>query len=167
MEENFMIIKEEKTIYTVYAQDEDMTYIMEETYRTGKLHSLEVVGFYHGMPTQENTELYRGKTKALYNECTTAFPETVKGKFDDEFKLALVTGEFVFYVNEEECDDNANVIMYRQENFTLLSDNYFANGAFMEELEAIYKGKYKPEFMSDNTEENLKLIAETGYFEEN
>lgn len=159
------ISKEEKSVHTVYAEQEDITFIMEETSRTGKLCSLAVVGFYHGVPTEENTELYRGKTKAIYEKNITRYPKSVIGKFTEStYNIALVTGKFIYYLDEEECDENACVIMYEKENFSLLSDNYFAYEALMEDLEEVYKGKIEPEFMSDNLKENMELLAESGYF---
>lgn len=159
------ISKEEKSVHTVYAEQEDITFIMEETSRTGKLCSLAVVGFYHGVPTEENTELYRGKTKAIYEENITRYPKSVIGKFTEStYNIALVTGKFIYYLDEEECDENACVIIYEKEKFSLLSDNYFAYEALMEDLEEVYKGKIEPEFMSDNLKKNMELLAESGYF---
>ena len=42
------------------------------------------------------------------------------------FFKAMVTNDFVYYVDYSESDDNANVVMYDLEG-TLISDNYFAN----------------------------------------
>ena len=51
-------------IWTVYAEADDMTFIMEDT-ADG---SIEVVGFYFGEPTPEDTERFRGKTKAVFED---------------------------------------------------------------------------------------------------
>lgn len=133
-----------------------MTFIMEETSRTGKLCNPAVVGFYHGVPTEENTELYRGKTKSIYKENITRYPKSVIGKFTEStYNIAPVTGKFIYYLDKEECDENACVIMYEKENFSLLSDNHFAHEALMEGLKEVYKGKIEPKFMSDNLKENM------------
>lgn len=42
------------------------------------------------------------------------------------FFKAMVTKDFVYYVDYSESDDNANVVMYDLEG-TLMSDNYLAN----------------------------------------
>jgi hypothetical protein len=51
-----------------------------------------------------------------------------------DYNLGLITNDFVYFVNSEEDDDNANVIMYKK-NGELLSDNYFANNDLFETLE--------------------------------
>lgn len=48
-------------IWTVYAEADDMTFIMED----GADGSISVVGFYFGEPDKESTEYFRGKTKAV------------------------------------------------------------------------------------------------------
>ena len=50
---------------------------------------------------------------------------------------ALETKEFVYYVNYQEGDENASVIMYRKRGagMELVSDNYFAYGDMFEVLE--------------------------------
>ena len=50
-------------IYTVYAQNDDMTFIMKQT--DGKL---ECVGWYFGDPDEELTEQYVGKLAAEFEE---------------------------------------------------------------------------------------------------
>lgn len=52
-------------IWTVYAEADDMTFIMEGT----SDGSIEVVGFYFGKPDAESTEYFRGKTKAVCEDC--------------------------------------------------------------------------------------------------
>jgi hypothetical protein len=51
-----------------------------------------------------------------------------------DYNLGLITKDFVYFVNSEEGDDNANVIMYKK-NGELLSDNYFASQDLFETLE--------------------------------
>ena len=61
-----------ETIYTVYSQESDMTFIMKDTeafnYELGvyELASTEVIGFYFGEPDEETTEKYIGKLKAEF-----------------------------------------------------------------------------------------------------
>lgn len=56
-----------KEIYSVYSADGDMTFIMEETTdRNGDYISTEVVGFYYGEPTEEDTKYFKGKRKAKF-----------------------------------------------------------------------------------------------------
>lgn len=54
-------------IITVYAPDDDMTFIMKYTLtKNGEPLSAECVGWYHGEPDEEDTERYIGKLKAEY-----------------------------------------------------------------------------------------------------
>lgn len=56
-----------KELYSVYAQSADMTFIMEETTdKNGNYISTEVVGFYYGEPTEEDTQFFKGKRKAEF-----------------------------------------------------------------------------------------------------
>lgn len=43
------------------------------------------------------------------------------------FYKAMVTNEFVYYVDYSESDDNANVVMIDLDSGEIISDNYFAN----------------------------------------
>ena len=43
------------------------------------------------------------------------------------FYKAMVTKEFVYYVDYSESDDNANVVMIDLDSGEIISDNYFAN----------------------------------------
>ena len=64
-------------------------------------------------------------------------PETiVENEFDDEdggdiFTKAVITENFVYYVNFEEGDDNGNTKMF-DKNMKLVSDNYFATNDLYE-----------------------------------
>lgn len=100
-------------------------------------------------------------------ECsfTAKFP-TVMEYDEQTFKLALIVENFVYYVDEEECDENGNTMMFRRGNFELVSNNYFATADLMETLGKIHSGKLQPEFISGNMKENMQLLAESGYFEE-
>jgi hypothetical protein len=51
-----------------------------------------------------------------------------------DYNLGLITKDFVYFVNSEEGDDNANVMMYNKKG-ELLSDNYFANSDLFETLQ--------------------------------
>ena len=53
-------------IYTVYAEHDDMTFIMKEEDNT-----LEVTGFYFGPPDAAATEKFNGESKAHFE------PETL------------------------------------------------------------------------------------------
>ena len=60
--------EEEKTIYTVYAPDGDMTFIMEDTFSTDRVPvSTECLGWYHGEPDDTATATFKGKLKAEYS----------------------------------------------------------------------------------------------------
>ena len=50
-------------IYTVYAQNDDMTFIMKQTD-----NSLECVGWYFGKPDEEATKQYVGNLVAEFEE---------------------------------------------------------------------------------------------------
>ena len=50
-------------IYTVYAEKDDLTFIMQDTEREGKT-IVKVIGFYYGEPSEELTEEYTGKLVA-------------------------------------------------------------------------------------------------------
>lgn len=53
-----------EVIYTTYSESEDMTFILKDVFVDDDWKSTEVVGFYFGEPTEENTALYTGKLKA-------------------------------------------------------------------------------------------------------
>ncbi len=50
------------------------------------------------------------------------------------YKLAARTKDFIFYVNYEESDENASVLMYNH-NGGLISNNYFAYVGLMDAVE--------------------------------
>lgn len=54
-------------IYTVYAKDDDMTFIMRET-RNGVNKVVEVVGFYFGEPDEDATEEFRDSLFAVFGD---------------------------------------------------------------------------------------------------
>jgi hypothetical protein len=51
-----------------------------------------------------------------------------------EYKRALENSEHIFFVNFEECDENAQVMMFDRKR-NLISDNYFAFGELTDVLE--------------------------------
>jgi len=53
-------------IYTVYAEGNDMTFIMKNIYNGDELVSTEVVGWYWGEPGEDATKACIGKLKAEY-----------------------------------------------------------------------------------------------------
>lgn len=55
-----------KEIYTVYAPNDDITFIMCDTTEDGETGSTEVVGWYYGEPNDEATATFTGKLKATY-----------------------------------------------------------------------------------------------------
>lgn len=56
-----------KTIYTAYAEKNDITFIMEDLETdSGELIQTSVVGWYYGEPNDENTSYYIGKITASY-----------------------------------------------------------------------------------------------------
>jgi len=56
--------------------------------------------------------------------------------FGDEFKKALVTDQFTYFVNWEETDENGACFMFRGaiQDFELVANNYFAYQGFLESL---------------------------------
>ena len=56
-----------QSIYTAYAETNDITFIMrEESDDQGNVTSTEVVGWYYGEENEENTSYFTGKLKAEY-----------------------------------------------------------------------------------------------------
>lgn len=53
-------------IYTAYSEEQDLTFIMQENTMSGKLLSVEVVGFYYGRPDEQATKQYIGKLEATF-----------------------------------------------------------------------------------------------------
>lgn len=67
--------------------------------------------------------------------------QTIK-RNNRELQLALVTKDFIFYIDEQESDENGNTIMYRNNNnMELISNNYFAYCGLMDEIDEIEEGK--------------------------
>lgn len=53
-------------IYTVYASNDDITFIMRDTMNDDGLVSVEVIGFYYGTPNVEATMQFKNKLKATF-----------------------------------------------------------------------------------------------------
>lgn len=52
-------------IYTVYAEKDDITFIMEQTEDKMRCDAkIEVIGFYFGEPNKESTKKFAGKSQA-------------------------------------------------------------------------------------------------------
>ena len=77
--------------------------------------------------------------------------ETCLGVYD----LALITENCIYYSNDDECDENACVIMLDKEG-NPISDNYFAYGAFMEDLQDIIFNNKKYIFVKEGLLEEAK-----------
>lgn len=71
------------------------------------------------------------------------------------YNLSLITENCIYYSNDEECDENACVIMLDKEG-NQISNNYFAFGAFMEDLDDIIFSNKKYLFVKDGLLEEAK-----------
>ena len=72
-----------------------------------------------------------------------------------DYKLGLITEDFIYYVNEDEGDDNANTKMYNKKG-ELISDNYFATEDLFENLLSANDFEYISPNMKYNRKELLK-----------
>lgn len=55
-------------IFTAYAEHDDITFIMKDTYdENGNPCKTEVIGWYYGEPNEQNTMDYMGDLIAEYN----------------------------------------------------------------------------------------------------
>ena len=59
-------VNEEYKVYTTYAEDSDITFIMEDCIIDDRYVTTEVKGFYYGKPNKESTENFYGKLSAEY-----------------------------------------------------------------------------------------------------
>lgn len=59
-------VNEEYKVYTTYAEDSDITFIMEDCIIDDRYVTTEVKGFYYGKPDKESTEYFYGKLSAEY-----------------------------------------------------------------------------------------------------
>ena len=53
-------------IYEVYAENDEITFIMKDTYKNDNIISVELVGFYFGEPDEAMTEKFINKIKAIF-----------------------------------------------------------------------------------------------------
>lgn len=54
-------------IYTVYAEKDDMTFIMSEECKHNK-RIVSVIGWYYGEPNEDNTELFMNDLTAEFDD---------------------------------------------------------------------------------------------------
>lgn len=83
-------------------------------------------------------------------------------RWNGRFHRALITKEFVFFVNFQEGDENGCCEMYNRA-MELISNNYFAHVGLTDELA---KGVDNWEYISPTMKQNYKLAKANGYFEE-
>lgn len=50
------------------------------------------------------------------------------------FVRAMETNDFIYFIDENEGDENANTLMYNRETLKLVSNNYFANQSLFEDI---------------------------------
>lgn len=53
-------------IYTTYAPETDMTFILCDTIEDGDVKSIECIGWYFGTPDDANTAMFMGSLKAEF-----------------------------------------------------------------------------------------------------
>lgn len=82
----------------------------------------------------------------------------------DDWKIGLVTDNYIFYCKFEESDENGNTKMYDRK-MKLLSDNYFANQALIEEMENIYHKQTVVYYMCPEIAMEIHIREEEGEFE--
>lgn len=75
------------------------------------------------------------------------------------FIKGLVTNGNIYYVDLSECDDNGNTKIFDL-NMNLLSDNYFATNALLEDLEKVLNGEIEPKYINSDLLENARLYFE-------
>lgn len=72
-----------------------------------------------------------------------------------DYNLAVITEDFVYFVNEEESDENAQTMMYNKKG-ELVSDNYFATSDLFDVLLSNDELEYISPSMEYNRQELLK-----------
>jgi len=72
------------------------------------------------------------------------------------YTLALITSDFIFYVNEHEGDENGCTIMYDRHN-KLISDNYFAFDEYINTMDQIITNQLKCEYVNQDRIEDAKF----------
>lgn len=76
--------------------------------------------------------------------------------WNGKFYRGLETVDFIYFINYQEGDENACVMMYRKSDWSLASDNYFGYCAMFETL--IEKKDWT--YISKSMKNNLKLHNE-------
>ena len=76
-----------------------------------------------------------------------------------EYKLELITNNFLFYINELECDENVCCIMYNIAG-EVVSDNYFAYQGYLDELIRGEKNPTYIQYMGENTKKYKNEIID-------
>jgi len=77
--------------------------------------------------------------------------------WNGKYHRGLETKDFIFFINYQEGDENACIIMYRKSDLSLASDNYFAYGAMFEILN---DKENEITYISPTMKYNLKLHKE-------
>jgi len=54
---------------------------------------------------------------------------------DQKFIKAVETAEHIYFVDENEGDDNGNTLMFDINSLELVSNNYFASQSFIEDIQ--------------------------------
>ena len=86
----------------------------------------------------------------------TILPTTkVICNWNGRYYRGVETEDFIYFCNYQEGDDNANVIMYRKSDFSLVSDNFFASNDLVGVLD---EGKYT--WISKTVKSEIKLREE-------
>lgn len=80
-------------------------------------------------------------------------------KEDQDYKLVLTIDDFMYYVDENESDENNSVII-KGKHGNLISDNYFAYAEFMKQLEKVVNGSTNYEYIDDEILEKAKAYFE-------
>ena len=116
----------------------------------------------------------RKEAKKLWYECARLIESkgdktpksdfaTWKNENVTEWKLGLVTEGYIFYCNFGESDDNGNTKMYDRK-MNLISDNYFAKEALLDELKEIYEKQTIVYYMSPEIAKEIQIREEENLF---
>lgn len=73
-----------------------------------------------------------------------------------KYHRGLETKDFIYFINYQEGDENACVMMYRKSDLSLASNNYFAYGSMFETL--VEKKDWT--YISKTMKANLRLHKE-------
>lgn len=93
---------------------------------------------------ERTPEFITAKTKLICN-------------WNGRYHRALETKDFIYFVNYQEGDESASVMMYRKSDFSLASDNYFA---YNDMFELITETPEEITYLSRNMKYNIKLHKE-------